>query len=232
MTTINNIINTAKNQGRTILTEVESKQIVRQLGIPTTEIKLATTKGQAMALAEEIGFPVVLKIVSPDITHKSDAGGVKVGICNEEDVAQAYESIMASCKSKFPGAIIEGISVQNLAKPGTEIIIGMAKDAQFGPVMMFGLGGVWVEILKDVSFRIVPLTRTDASRMIKEIKGYPLLKGFRGSEAASIPALEDSLLKLSDFVSSHPEIKEMDLNPIFAYKDGLMAVDARVILEK
>jgi acyl-CoA synthetase (NDP forming) len=134
-------------------------------------------------------------------------------------------------KQKFPKATIEGVAVQSMARPGTEVIIGMTKDAQFGPVLMFGLGGVWVEVLKDVSFRIVPLTRRDATEMIKEIKGYPLLEGYRGMEPANIKVLEDMLLKVSEFMDRTPEIKEMDLNPVFAYKDGAVAVDARVVLE-
>lgn len=231
MSTASDIIDAAKKQGRTILTEIESKQIIKELGIGTTDIKLASSTEEAIALASEIGYPVVLKIVSPDITHKSDAGGVKVGLRNKEEVSQAYDEIMASCRRKFPDAVINGVSVQKMARQGIEVIIGMAKDLQFGPVMMFGLGGVWVEVLKDVSFRIVPLTRSDAARMIKEIKGYPLLQGFRGSEPANIPVLEDLLLKLSGFITVTPQIKEIDLNPVFAYKDGAVAVDARVILE-
>jgi acetate---CoA ligase (ADP-forming) subunit beta len=232
MSMANRIIDTAKKQGRTMLTELESKQIVSEMGITTTEIKLASSIEQATALASEIGFPVVLKILSPDITHKSDAGGVKVNLKNSDEVAQAYGDIITSCKQKFPDASIEGVSVQSMARPGIEVIIGMTKDSQFGPVMMFGLGGVWVEILKDVSFGIVPLTRDDASRMIKDINGYLLLLGARGAEPASILALEDLLLKLSDFIAASPDIKEMDLNPVFAYKDGVMAVDARIIIEK
>ncbi len=226
------IISDARKQGRTLLTEIESKQILKDAGIDVTLIKLATSENEAVGFSQEIGFPVVLKIASSDISHKSDAGGVKVGLNNEQEVSQAYSEIMNSVKQRFPAAKIEGISVQNMAKPGVEIIIGMTKDAQFGPVLMFGLGGIWVEVLKDVSFRIVPLTRYDASAMIQEIRGNALLKGYRGSEAVSITVLEDMLLKISEFVEKNPEIKEMDLNPVFAYKDGAVAVDARIVLEE
>lgn len=226
------IISNATKEGRTVLTEIESKQLLKEVGISTTEIKLAASEKEAVDLSQKMGFPVVLKIASPDISHKSDAGGVKVGLKNKDEVAQAYKDIMNSVKQKFPKAKIEGVSVQNMARPGTEVIIGMTKDAQFGPVLMFGLGGVWVEVLKDVAFRIVPLTRRDAGEMIHEIKGYPLLEGYRGSEPANITVLEDLLLKISDFMEKTPEIKEMDLNPIFAYKDGAVAVDARVVLEE
>lgn len=225
------VIEETKKSNRTVLTEIESKQLLKEIGINTTEIKLATSEGEAVAISQKLGFPVVLKIASPDISHKSDAGGVKVGLKTKEDVSKAYKEIMTSVKQKFPDAKIEGVSVQNMARPGTEVIIGMTKDPQFGPVLMFGLGGVWVEVLKDVSFRIVPLVRRDAQEMIKEIKGYKLLEGYRGSEPANIIMLEDILLKLSDYMEKTPEIKEMDINPIFAYKDGAIAVDARVVLE-
>ena len=225
------IIDEARKQGRTLLSESESKQILQEAGINTTIIKLASSEKEAINLSQSIGYPVVLKIASPDITHKSDAGGVKVGLKNDAEVAKAYQEIMASVKQRFPAARIEGVSVQNMARPGIEIIIGMTKDAQFGPVLMFGLGGVWVEVLKDVSFRIVPLTQYDANAMIKEIRGFALLKGYRNSEPADIAILEDMLLKLSDFLEKTPEIKEMDLNPVFAYKDGAIAVDARIVLD-
>ena len=225
------VIAVARKEGRTNLTEIESKELLGGAGIPTTKIELATSRKQAMATAKELGFPVVLKIHSPDIIHKTDVGGVKLGLATATAVGKAYDEILASAKAKAPSAKVEGVTVQPMARHGTEVIIGMSKDPQFGPVLMFGLGGVLVEILKDVSFRIVPITRRDANQMITEIKGFPLLQGYRGSEPASITALEDMLLKLSDFVDKHPEIKEVDLNPIFAYKDGALAVDARVILE-
>ena len=196
------------------------------------ETRLASSQQEAIVLSDQIGFPVVLKIASPDISHKSDAGGVKVGLRNKTEVKKAYGEIMASARQKYPTANIEGVSVQSLARPGIEIIIGMFKDPQFGPVLMFGLGGILVEVLKDIAFRIVPLTRRDASEMIREIKGYSLLQGYRGQEPADIPFLEDLLLKVSDFVEQMPEIKEIDLNPVFAYKDGAVVVDARIVLEE
>ena len=139
---------------------------------------------------------------------------------------------MTSARTMFPDANIEGISVQGMAKAGTEIIMGMTKDPQFGPVLMFGLGGILVEVLEDVAFRIVPIEKRDASEMIKEIKGYKLLEGYRGQDPSDIPYLEDILLKLSAFIDDAPEIKEIDMNPIFAYKDGAVVVDARIVLEE
>lgn len=226
------IINNARRQGRVILTEIESKEVIKDVGINTVETRLASSQKEAIILSDQIGFPVVLKVASPDISHKSDAGGVRVGLKNRREVVKAYKEIMASARQKYPTANIEGVSVQSMARPGIEIIIGMSKDSQFGPVLMFGLGGILVEVLKDVSFRIVPLTRRDAREMIKEIKGYSLLEGYRGQEPANIPFLEDLLLKVSDFVEQNPEIKELDLNPIFAYNDGAVAVDARLVLEE
>jgi acyl-CoA synthetase (NDP forming) len=225
------IIDSVLKSGRTVLTEVESKQLVAEAGVPVIETKLAKTKADAISISKKTGFPVVLKIVSPDIIHKSDIGGVKLGLANATQVGKAYTEIIAAAKKANKKADIRGISVQKMARPGVEVIMGMSKDAQFGPVLMFGLGGVFVEVLKDVAFRIVPLNRRDASQMIREIKGYPLLEGYRGQEPANITVLEDLLLKLSDFVDKNPKIKEMDLNPIFAYKDRALAVDARVILE-
>jgi acyl-CoA synthetase (NDP forming) len=227
----NEILKQARKENRTRLTEIESKEIIGGTGIPVIETKLARTKAEAVALSKKMGFPVVLKIVSPDVIHKSDSGGVKLGLDDTAQVGKAYDEILSAIKKVQPKAKIEGISVQKMAHPGLEVIIGMTKDAQFGPVLMFGLGGILVEVLKDVSFRIVPLTKRDAREMIKEIKGYPLLEGYRGQEPADIPFLEAIILKVSDFIDKNPEIKELDLNPVFAYKKGAVAVDARVILE-
>jgi len=226
------IIDKARSEGRTILTEIESKELLKPVGISVSDTRLATSREGAISVSRRLGFPVVLKIASPDITHKSDTGGVKLGLKTSKQVGKAYDDILAAISQNHPQAVIEGVSVQKMARPGVEVIIGMSKDAQFGPALMFGLGGVWVEVLKDVSFRIVPLTRRDAAEMIREIKGYPLLQGYRGQEPVNVPNLEEWLLKVSDFVEQNPEIKELDLNPIFAYSDGAIAVDARIILEE
>ncbi|MDP2951852.1 MAG: acetate--CoA ligase family protein, partial [Chloroflexota bacterium] len=191
------IITQARSRSRNLLTEVEAKDLLREAGIPVVETRLAQTKKDALALSRKLGFPTVLKIVSPQIIHKSDVGGVKLGLANATQVGKAYAEIMAAVKEKAPGAEIYGVSVQHMARPGVEIIVGMSKDPQFGPVIMFGIGGILVEVLKDVSFRIVPITRRDAGQMIREIKGYPILEGYRGQEPANIPQLEDLLLKVS-----------------------------------
>jgi len=225
------IIERARREGRTLLTEIEAKDWLKRAGISVVETRLAASKKEAMSLSRELGLPVVLKIASPDVVHKSDAGGVKLGLKTLNQVGEAYSDIMRSIKGKYPEAKIHGVSVQKMARPGVEVIIGMSKDAQFGPVIMFGLGGILVEILKDVSFRIVPLTRRDAREMIREIKGYPLLEGYRGQEPVDVANLEDLILKVSSFVEKNPQVKELDLNPIFAYRDSAVAVDARVVLE-
>ena len=218
-------------KSQNVLTEVESKGLLKEAGIPVVEAKLARSKKEAISISKEMGFPVVLKIHSPDVVHKSDSGGVKLGLANATQVGKAYSEIISSVKQAYPEAQIQGVSVQPMASPGVEVIVGMSKDPQFGPVIMFGLGGILVEVLKDVSFRIVPLTERDAREMIKEIKGYPILEGYRGQKPASIPKLENLIVKVSQFVEKNPQIKELDLNPIFAYPDKAVAVDARIILE-
>ncbi len=229
--TLQKVIEKAKGENRKVLTEVEAKEIIKQAGINVVTTGLAASKEEAISLSQQFGFPVVLKIASPDIVHKSDAGGVKLNLKTIRQVSRAYDEIMKVASEKYPAALIQGVSVQKMARPGLEVIIGMSKDAQFGPVLMFGLGGVWVEILKDVSFRVAPLTQRDAREMIREIKGYPLLTGYRNQEPVNIPDLEELILKVSRFVEQNPQIKELDLNPIFAYRDGSLTVDARIVLE-
>jgi len=216
---------------RDVLAEVESKELLQKAGIPVVEARLARTKREAVSLSKQMGFPVVLKISSPDVIHKSDAGGVKLGLANATQVGKAYSEIVSSIKQAYPEAEIHGLSVQRMAGPGVEVIIGMSKDPQFGPVLMFGLGGILVEVLKDVSFRIVPVSERDARDMIREIKGYPILEGYRGQKPVSIAALEKLIVRVSQFAENNPHIAELDLNPVFAYPDKAIAVDARVVLE-
>lgn len=201
------------------------------MGIPVIETRLAINQREAVSMSQSIGFPVALKINSPDLVHKTDSGGVKLGLKNPSEVKKAYKDILKSVKKKHPRIVIHGVSVQKMAPPGTEVIIGTSKDPQFGPVIMFGLGGIFVEVLKDVSFRVIPVNRRDAQEMIHEIKGFPLLQGFRGKEPANISALVEMILKISKLIDRNPQIKEMELNPIFAYKDKALAVDARIVLE-
>ncbi len=224
------IVEQARAEGRTILTEIEAKQMLEDAGVPVSPARLAKTRDAAMSEAEKLGYPIVLKIVSPQITHKSDVGGVALGLTSSAEVGEAFDRIVASAKQHEPNATIDGVAVQRMEKAGTEVIVGVTKDPQFGPVLMFGLGGVLVEVLKDVAFRVIPIEQRDARQMIEEIKGYPLLQGYRGSDPADLTQLQALLMKVSAFVEQHPEVAELDLNPVFAYKDGAIAVDARVVL--
>jgi acetyl-CoA synthetase (ADP-forming) len=199
--------------------------------IPVTKFKLAKNDAEAVEHATSIGFPVVLKIVSPDIIHKSDVGGVIIGVKNVKEVRSAYKQIMNNVRKHNPSAKIVGILVQEMAPAGTEVIVGSIKDPQFGPAIMFGLGGVFVEVLKDVTFRVAPVTEDEAAEMISEVKAYPLLTGYRNTPPADLKAITKILLNTSKLVMDHVEIKELDLNPIMVYEKGAKTVDARIILE-
>ncbi len=221
----------ARRSPTPVLDEIQCKKVLKSAGIKVTLPVLAASKKEAVAAAEAMGYPVAMKIVSPQITHKSDIGGVKLKLQNKAMVETAYDDIMAAVRKKAARAVVDGVSIQKMARPGLELVIGMTRDPQFGPMLMFGLGGTSVEILRDVAFRITPLTRQDAREMIRQIKGYRLLQGYRGQPSVDIGCLEDMLMKLSAFVQENPEIKEMDINPLFAYSKGAVAVDARIILD-
>ena len=223
------IIEKAKKEKRPLL-ETEAKELLREYGIPVPDFKLIKSEDEIVGLAKEINFPIVMKIVSPDIIHKTDAGGVKVGIKDEKEAKTAYQDIIYKVKKYKKEAKISGVIAYSMISQGTEIIIGMMKDPCFGPTIMFGLGGIFVEILKDISFRILPLEERDAEEMISEIKGYQILKGIRGETPKDVKSIRDVLMKISQLVMDNPEIKEIDLNPIFVFEKGLQVVDARMIL--
>lgn len=185
-------------------------------------------------MAAKLGFPVVLKIASDDIVHKSDVGGVRVGINSKEELEMVYAEIMASVKKNCPGARIEGVLVQPMIKGVQEVIVGIKRDPSFGPVVLLGLGGVWVELLRDVSLRICPVARDDVLEMLKELKGYPLLNGYRGSKPVDLEALIDLTLKVSQLALDLPALSEMDLNPVMLQEQGkgCIAVDYRMIITK
>jgi acetate---CoA ligase (ADP-forming) len=214
-----------------LLSEVESKEKLQSAGIPVNPTFLARNQRDCLRISRDIGYPVVMKIMSPDIAHKSDAGGVITGLANAAQVEKAYHTMLTGVKNKLPQARIEGVSIQKMARPGVEIIIGMNRDSQFGPVIMFGLGGTLVEIFKDVSFRLVPVTPEDAAEMVHEIKGLALLQGYRGREPVNLELLEKMIMDLSLFIVNNPQIQELDLNPVFGYQDGLVAVDARIVTD-
>ncbi len=221
------ILHQAFSAKRNHLMEHECKDILEGFGVVTTRCLLAGSEDEAVTMSRSIGYPVVLKIASPGVIHKTDAGGVKVNLTNDRDVREAYRNIVAAFKDRET----VGVSVQKMAEPGIEAIFGVTRDPAFGPVLMFGLGGVFVEVLKDVTFRILPITARDAEEMIKEIKGYTLLKGHRG-HSVDLSAVKDLLLTISRLVVEYPEIKELDLNPVFLYPWGNITVDARMFLEE
>lgn len=231
MSIVSKIFNKAKKGGRKFLLEPEAKTVCIEYRIPTTEFNVAKDVAEAVRFAEEIEYPVVLKIVSPDIIHKSDVGGVIVNVKDSRDARNAYKQIMGNVKKHKPDAEIIGMLVQEMAPQSTEVIVGATKDPQFGPTLMFGLGGIFVEILKDVTFRIAPITEDEAREMITEVRAYPLLKGYRNTPPADVEAIVKILLNASRLVMDHQEIRELDLNPIMVYRKGAKTVDARIILE-
>ncbi|MGF3522153.1 MAG: acetate--CoA ligase family protein [Candidatus Bathyarchaeia archaeon] len=231
MNKVDQIILQAKKEGRTALLEPEAKAVCVAYGIPVTKFYVAKNEDEAANFAAKIGFPVVLKIVSPEIIHKTEAGGVKVNLKTPQEVKAACNTILANVKKYNPQATIAGVLVQEMAPPSTEVIVGSVKDATFGQTVMFGLGGIFVEMLKDVTFRVAPLTKQDATSMVTELKAYSLLKGYRSSPPVDIDAIVDTILRVSKLVMDHPEIKELDLNPIMVYETGAKTVDARIILE-
>ena len=218
-------------ENRKNLLEPEAKTICQEYNIPVTRFEVAKSEEEAVKFAEKIGFPVVLKIVSPDIIHKSDVGGVMLDLKTALEVERAYRTILANVNNHQPSAKVSGILIQEMAPSSTEVIIGAIKDDQFGPTLMFGLGGIFVEILKDVAFRIAPVTKQEAELMITEIKAYPVLKGYRNQPPLDINAIAEIIVNTSKLVTDHQEIKELDLNPIMVYEKGAKTVDARIILE-
>jgi len=231
MNKVSEIISKVRREGRKFLLEPEAKAICMEYDIPVTKFKVASSEDEAVKFAEEIGYPIVLKIVSPDVIHKFDVGGVILNLKSAEEVRKAYNQIIENVRKHKPNARILGVTVQEMVPPSTEVIVGAIKDAQFGPTLMFGLGGIFVEVLKDVTFRIAPITEEEAKEMISEIKAYPILKGYRGNPPADIDSIAKILVNTSKLVIDHQEIKELDLNPIIVYESGAKTVDARIILE-
>ena len=192
---------------------------------------MAKTAKEAIEASRTIGFPVVLKVVSPDALHKSDIGGVAVDVRSEEEVEKSYNGIVGNLAKDIPDACITGILVQKQAQQATEVIIGGIRDKQFGPAVMFGLGGIFVELFKDAAFRIAPVTETEALEMMKEIKGYPILSGYRGMKELDISQIAKTIVTISALISNVDEIKEVELNPLFVYEKSVVAVDARIIIK-
>ncbi len=224
------IINDAVVAGRKSLLEPEALGVLKAWEIPVPEYVVVKDVDEAISAAKNIGCPVVLKVISADILHKTEAGGVKAGLKDEQDVKDAFNEMMFVLSDDHPTALIEGFLIEKMADKGVEVIIGGIRDAQFGPAVMFGVGGVMVELLKDVSFRLAPVTKEECLEMIKEIKAYPLLTGYRGAEPCDIDAIADVIIKIGNIMSDMDDIKEMEINPLIVYPKGTMAVDARMIL--
>lgn len=229
------VIAHARAEGRDVLTEIEAKEVFAAYNLPVAETRLATSEQEAIRIAHEIGYPVVMKIVSPDIIHKSDAGGVKVNIKDDTGVREAYRTIMNNAKAYKPDARIHGIAVQEMAPWGTEVILGSVNDPTFGPTVMFGLGGIFVEVLKDVTFRVAPVSATQAQRMLDEIRGAPVLAGVRGEGPRDRQALAETICRYATMILDlADEVSESDANPVLVYEigKGVKVVDARIILKK
>ncbi len=229
---VKKIIADVRKDDRRVLLGSEAHEIAEAYDIPVARIRLATNSEEAKSLSDELGYPIVLKIASPDIIHKSDIGGIMIGLKTPEEVETGFNQIIDSAKKHMPDAKVYGVDVQEMAEKGKELIIGCSRDVQFGPLIMFGTGGIFVNYLKDISFRLAPMTRTDASELIMETKMGTLLSGVRGEAPSDIAAIEDTILKISQLVTDFEEIVELDINPAFAYESGkgVSAVDVKITI--
>jgi acyl-CoA synthetase (NDP forming) len=227
-TIVSAAITHARKAGRTFITEQSASRIAAAYGIVVPPGGIAKDLEAARALAAEVGYPVVMKIASPDILHKSDIGGIRVDIADDIELAQAYEEILARVRERMSDARIWGVSVQRMMPPGREVIIGVNRDPQFGPLLMFGLGGIYVEVMKDVTFRLCPVTVEEAREMLTEIRGFGLLRGARGQRPADLDAVIDVIVRTSALVSDFPEITELDINPLIVADKGGGAVAADI----
>jgi len=225
------IFDKARSENRLALGDFEARDVMEAYGLRLPKSVLAKTPDEAVAAAESMGYPVVLKVASPDILHKSDIGAVKVGLADATQVRDAFDIIMYRAGKYMPNADIWGCTVQEMVAKGKEVIIGMSKDPQFGPLLLFGLGGIYVEVLKDVTFRVAPISRMEATEMISEIRSFPLLRGVRGEKPSDLEAAIDALLRVSQLVTDFPEIVELDVNPLMIHEHGAVAVDMRIILK-
>ena len=228
---VRQILDAVKAAGRDSLTAPEGKQVCDAYGISVPQEGVVASAAEAQKLASSMGFPVVMKIVSPDILHKTEAGGVIVGVKSAEEAAKGYDTIIANAKKYKANANIVGVQIQQMIKGGQEVIVGAVTDGSFGKLVAFGLGGVLVEVLKDVTFRLAPATKEDALSMLDGIQAAEMLKGVRGSDPVNREALSNLIVRVSQLVSDFPEISEMDLNPVFASKDGAIAADVRIVVD-
>src|SRR6201991_442657 len=228
---VRKVLDAVKADKRTSLTASEGKLVCDAYGIPVPKEGVAKSAAEAAKLASDMGFPVVMKIVSPDILHKTEAGGVVVGVKTEDDAQKAYDTILANAKKYKADAKIEGVQIQQMLAGGTEVIVGSITDGSFGKLVAFGLGGVLVEVLKDITFRLAPATKADALSMLDGIQAHDMLKGVRGGDAANRDAMADIIVKVSQLVTDFPEIVELDLNRVFATKKDAIAADVRIVVD-
>src|SRR5208282_5422168 len=224
------IISSARSSGRTVLTEIESKRILHSLGLPVVVPEAALTVDDAVRAASRFGFPVVLKVLSPDVSHKSDVGGVELNLGNEAAVRDAFERIRRNLAARAGDARFAGVAVQPMAKAGVELLAGTYRDARFGAMVMVGLGGVFVEVMKDTALALAPIGGREAASMLARLRGAQIMRGVRGQPGVDIDAIISILETVSGIAATHPEISEMDLNPVVAYEDGLAILDARIVL--
>lgn len=225
---VSDLLDRVEAAGRSQLTEVEALKVFESYGIPTVPHEVVHSQDRALEAAGSLGYPVVLKILSPDVVHKTEVGGVRVGLETPEEVEEAYRAILSSVREAQPEAKMEGILVERHLEGGREVIVGMSSDPRFGPILMFGLGGVYVEALKDVAFAVQPITRIDAEDMIRSLRSFPLLEGLRGEESSDLSLLAEVMQRVSQLVGDHDRILELDINPFLSFPSGGMAVDARV----
>jgi acetyl-CoA synthetase (ADP-forming) len=224
------IIAEVRKQKRTALLEPEAKMICQAYDLPVTEFEVAISKKHAVDLANRLTYPVVMKIVSPDIVHKTEAGGVLLNLNSIGEVESGYELIISNAKAFQKNVRIVGVLIQHMAVKGLEVIVGGLRDAQFGAVVMFGLGGIFTEVLEDVTFAVTPVSDWNAQEMIRNIRGTPVLRGFRGQTPVNEEAISRMICAVSKMMDDNPSIEQLDLNPIMAYEDGCSIVDARIIL--
>jgi len=224
------IIGRARQAGLTNLSQTDAMSLLSAYGLPAIKTEFARTRQQAVALAKKIGLPVAMKIVSPDVVHKTDIGAVKLDLNSDQDVGAAFDEILKNVKTNSPGARIEGVLLQNYVTGGTETIIGIHRDPKFVPLLMFGLGGIYVEAYRDVSFRLVPIRELGARNMIQQIRGGKILEGFRGQPPRDVEAIAECIERLSQLSMELEEVQELDVNPLLAFEKGCKAVDARVII--
>jgi acetate---CoA ligase (ADP-forming) len=229
---IDQIVSSAASGGRAVLSEVDSKRVLAAIGLPVIVPAVAKTADEAARHAADAGFPVVLKVLSPDVSHKSEVGGVELNLHDDNEVRAAFDRIRTNLANRATGSVFDGVAVQPMAAPGVELLAGITRDDRFGALIMVGLGGVFVEVMKDTAIRLAPVTGREALAMFAELRGKAILEGARGAQPVDTQAIANLVARLSELAAAHPEIREMDLNPIVAYANGFAILDARIVVDR